>query len=68
MVRESGYISDLSTLLAENANVIADYLMTCGRLAIILLDRQGVILDCNPFFLENTGLTEKPIGQSINAF
>jgi diguanylate cyclase (GGDEF)-like protein len=68
MVRETGHTSALSTLLAENPRLIADYLMTHGRLAIILLDQQGMILDCNPFFLENAGLTEKPIGQSINAF
>ena len=68
MVKQAKHIAALSTLLTENPQVIADYLMTRGRLAIMLLDQQGMILDCNPFFLENTGLTEKPIGQSINNF
>ncbi|PKN96486.1 MAG: hypothetical protein CVU43_20455 [Chloroflexi bacterium HGW-Chloroflexi-5] len=68
MVRESGHISALNSLLAENTQVIVDYLMTSGRLAIILLDTQGTILDCNSFFMDNAGLKEKPIGQYINAF
>jgi diguanylate cyclase (GGDEF)-like protein len=68
MVKETRHISALSNLLAENPQIIADYLMSGGRLAIILLDRQGMILDCNPFFLETAGLTEKPLGQSINTY
>ncbi len=68
MVKEAEHISYLSALLAEYPRIIADYLLTGGRLAMILLDRKGTILDCNSFFLENVGLAEKPVGQSINAF
>ena len=68
MVRRILPIPDISQPAGRKCELIADYLHDRGRLAVILLDREGTILDCNPFFLENTGLTEKPIGQSINAF
>ncbi|MBN1662762.1 MAG: GGDEF domain-containing protein [Deltaproteobacteria bacterium] len=68
MVSEHDVPAHLSKIFLEHPEKIADYLLTSGRLAVILLDRQGTILDCNPFFLENIDLTEKPVGQSIDAF
>ena len=68
MVNESDNPSRLKTLLVNQPEVIANYLLTSGRLAVILLDHQGTILDCNPFFLDSIDLTEKPVGQSIDAF
>ncbi|MEE9910259.1 MAG: GGDEF domain-containing protein [Deltaproteobacteria bacterium] len=68
MVSGQNTPSGLATLFADQPEVMAGYLLTSGRLAIILLDQEGTILDCNPFFLENTGLSEKPIGQPISTF
>ncbi|MFO7569817.1 MAG: GGDEF domain-containing protein [Smithellaceae bacterium] len=68
MVKEAEPVSVLRAVLAENPEIVTDYLMAGGRLAILLVDRQGSILDCNPFFLENAGLAEKPIGQSVDIF
>jgi diguanylate cyclase (GGDEF)-like protein len=68
MVKEADRLPDFGALLVENQRIIADYLLTSGRVAMILLDREGIILDCNSFFLENAGLTEKPLGRSINTF
>ncbi len=60
--------SSLKTLFADQPEIIAGYLLTSGRLAVIFLDDQGNILDCNSFFLENINLSEKPVGMSIKAF
>src|SRR5512145_456277 len=68
MVTGQNAPSGLAALFADQPEVMTRYLLTPGRLAIILLDHEGTILDCNPFFLENTGLSEKPIGQSISTF
>ncbi len=54
--------------MAEKPGLFFEYLMTGARVAMLLLDRQGTVLDCNSFFLESVGLAEKPVGQSINAF
>lgn len=58
----------LKQLLISQPEVIADYLLSSGRLAVVLLDLQGSILDCNSFFLECVDLTGKPIGKTISAF
>jgi diguanylate cyclase (GGDEF)-like protein len=68
MVEEPEHIAHLSALITEHPQIIARYLLTAGRLSILLLDRRGTILDCNFFFLENIGLGEKPVGQSIETF
>ncbi|HOG12797.1 MAG: GGDEF domain-containing protein [Smithellaceae bacterium] len=68
MVRDSGAPTDLESLLQGNPEKVTRYLLSSGRMAMILLDRKGVILDCNAFFLESVGLSEKPVGKSIQAF
>ena len=68
MVVQTDTNSDLKQLFYSQPQVFVDYLMSSGRLAVILLDAEGTILDCNAFFLENAGLSEKPIGRSVNAF
>jgi two-component system, cell cycle response regulator len=68
MVNGQDVPSNLKMLFNDHPEIIANYLLSSGRLAVILLDHQGTILDCNPFFLENAGLSEKPVGQSINVF
>ena len=68
MVTQNQTNSDLKQLFYSKPQVFVDYLMSSGRLAVILLDAEGTILDCNAFFLENAGLSEKPVGRSINAF
>lgn len=60
--------AELKQLFISQPEMIAEYLLSSGRLAILLLDLQGTILDCNPFFLESVKLDEKPVGQSISAF
>lgn len=68
MVDQNSTESALKKLFYSRPRVFADYLLNSGRLAVILLDAEGTILDCNAFFLENSGLAEKPIGLSINTF
>lgn len=68
MVDQSAPESDLKKLFYSRPRIFADYLLTSGRLAVILLDAAGTILDCNAFFLENAGLSKKPVGRSINSF
>ena len=68
MVDQNSTESALKKLFYSRPWVFADYLLNSGRLAVILLDAEGTILDCNAFFLENSGLAEKPIGLSINTF
>jgi len=68
MVDQNAPESDLKKLFYSRPRVFADYMLNAGRLAVILLDAAGTILDCNAFFLENAGLAEKPVGRSINAF
>jgi diguanylate cyclase (GGDEF)-like protein len=68
MVKGRSAPTDLEILLQENPETITNYLLSQSRMAMILLDRKGVILDCNTFFLESVGLTDKPVGKSIRAF
>ena len=68
MVKGRGAPTDLESLLRENPEEITGYLLSQGRMAMILLDQNGVILDCNAFFLESVGLSDKPVGKSIQAF
>lgn len=68
MVKGRGAPTDLESLLRENPETITGYLLSRGRMAMILLDRKGVIMDCNAFFLESVGLTDKPVGKSIRSF
>lgn len=60
--------SDLKELFYSRPRLFTDYLLDSGRLAVILLDAEGTILDCNAFFLENAGLAQKPVGLSVNTF
>lgn len=60
--------AELKQLFVSQPEIMAEYLLSSGRLAILLLDLQGTILDCNPFFLESVKLAEKPVGQTISAF
>jgi len=68
MVESRGEPNHLESLLREHPEKITEYLLSSGRTAMILLDREGVILDCNSFFLESVGLSDKPIGKSIQSF
>lgn len=67
MVRKEEEISPLRKTLAENPQILVDYLMNRAKMAVILLDRQGHILDSNPYFLETAGLNEKHLGRSIGS-
>ena len=68
MINNETFPSNLKELFAENPDIPAKYLLTQAQTVIILLDRQGKILDCNFFFMESTGITKKPIGRSIQDF
>ena len=68
MVKNCCEPNNLESLLQGHPKKIIQYLLTSGRMAMILLDRKGVILDCNAFFLESVGVSEKPVVQSIQTF
>ena len=59
---------NLHKVFAKHPEMIARYLFDVSRTAVILLDKEGKILDCNPFFLDNLLLSDKPIGQKLDHF
>jgi diguanylate cyclase (GGDEF)-like protein len=68
MVNPLGGDSLLRGCLVINPDVSAQYLLDCGRVALLLLDREGHILDCNPYCLENLQWPEKPLGHLLNEY
>jgi diguanylate cyclase (GGDEF)-like protein len=68
MVNAPDTSSALKTLFTGQPEMLIQYILSQGRLAVILLDQQGTIVDCNPFFLESMAINEKPVGQSIDTF
>ncbi len=55
----------LIELLQENSEIIFHHLKDTTSLSIIFTDLEGTILECNKGFLDNLGLTEKPIMKNI---
>lgn len=68
MVNPPGGDSLLQRCLVTHPDISAEYLLGCGRVALILLDREGHILDCNPYCLENLQWPEKPLGHLLDEY
>lgn len=68
MVNPSDSEPNLHKVFVKHPELMARYLLHVSRTAVILLDKQGKILDCNSFFLDNLFMTKKPVGQSLNHF
>lgn len=68
MVDAFNITSELARLFKDEPEVFANYLLSSSKIALILLDSQGNILNCSKYFQENTQLPHKPVGQSIEKF
>ncbi len=60
-------INNLSELFNTQSKLIFEYLENKSHIAIILIDREGNILDCNKGLLNALGLKEKPITKNISS-
>lgn len=58
----------LAKLFHEQPKIIQQFLLSSSNMSIILLDHNGIILDCNEFFLGSIQLLQKPVGKSIDNF
>lgn len=68
MVKQNDPVVNLHQVFFSHPEVFYHYLLSIGRIAVILIDKEGKILDCNRFFMDNLLLEEKPTGQLLNGF
>lgn len=58
----------ISEILKRNSLLISEYIQNMTKIAVILIDRDRIIHDCNQGFIESIGLKEKPLKNNIRDF